>query len=500
MKNALLFTVSLLYYSYGFGQTQGIAYTAVGKGVATSFLTDYHCLGINTSALGWGTGYPDFKKTVGGFEANGGLYSDAFNSKKLKNLAKTLYGQAKQDTTVKIDWNAQKEAAAEYAEAGVAIDGNYNWGGFSYQTKRFGGIAFNVTESYSWYSKLNKDLSDIIFRGRLADYFDSLTVVIDGDTSKISNRDNISQDTLDYVIEGNISVPLNLSALTNGSTIKLVWNRSYNFGYGRKVFGKDSLFAVYAGIGGRFIQSMAMFEMRSDGNDIFLFSSITPAFKINYGQVANTNASSFLNYSGGIPPAVGNGYGVDLSASAIIFNKIKIAMSVNNIGAVTYKRNVYTVKDTLVGNISIAGLNMDSDNLMDGVQQLLQNGSILTLVGQEKEVVKNPANFRFGASFHPFKQLSFGFDFVAPFNKDTPGSIENAIISFGGDIRPVKWLQISLGFLGGGVYKTNLPMGLNFILRDGKYEFGIASRDALTFFTTNSNTVSGAMGIARIRF
>lgn len=175
-------------------------------------------------------------------------------------------------------------------------------------------------------------------------------------------------------------------------------------------------------------------------------------------------------------------------------------MSVNNIGAVTYKRNVYTVKDTLVGNISIAGLNTDSDNLMDGVQQLLQNGSILTLVGQEKEVVKNPANFRFGASFHPFKQLSFGFDFVAPFNKDTPGSIENAIISFGGDIRPVKWLQISLGFLGGGVYKTNLPMGLNFILRDGKYEFGIASRDALTFFTTNSNTVSGAMGIARIRF
>jgi hypothetical protein len=497
MKKLILFTFSFLSVLNLHSQIEGIAYTATGKGVATTFLTDYHCLGINTSALGWGTGYEKYKRTVGGFEANGGLYSDAFNSTKLKNLAKTMYDQVfKDSTTPKIDWQAQKEAAAEYAESGVAIDGNYNWGGFAFQGKRFGGIAFNVTESYTWYSKLNKDLSDIIFRGKLASYFDSLTIVVGADTSKIANTDNLGQDTLGAVIQGNISVPLNLSELTNGSTIKLVWNRSYNFGYGRKLFGKDSLFAVYAGVGGRFIQSMAMFEMRSDGDQVFLLSSITPAFKINYGDVSLSNASSFLNYSGGIPPAVGNGYGLDFSASAIIFNKIKVAVAVNNIGKVTYKRNVYTVRDTLVGNISINGLDMQSENLMDGVEQLLQNGSILTLVGQEKEVIKNPGTIRLGASFHPFKQLSFGIDIVAPFNKDTPGSIQNPIVSFGGDLRPVKWLQISAGFLAGGIYKTNVPLGINFILREGKYEFGFASRDALTFFTTTSNT----MGVARVRF
>ncbi|MCE3295827.1 MAG: hypothetical protein K0R65_1541 [Crocinitomicaceae bacterium] len=501
MKKIASTLLLLCSFSFLNAQTQGIAYTTVGKGVATTFVTDYHCLGINTSALGWGSGYEKYKITTGGFEMNGGLYSDAFNSTKLKNLARTMYQQVKKDSsTAKIDWAAQRDAAAEYATAGLYIDGQYNWGGFAFQGPRFGGIAFNVTESYNYYSKLNSTMTDIIFRGKFSSYFDSLTVVVDMDTSVIANSDTLSEETLNNVVLGKISVPLKLSQMTEGSEIRMVWNRSYNFGYGRKIFGKDSVFVIYGGIGGRLIQSMAMFEMRSDGQNVTLFSSITPAFKINYGDVATMNSSSFLNYSGGIPPSVGMGYGLDFSASAILFNKLKVALSVNNIGSVEYKRNVYTVKDTLVGNISLAGLNPNSDNLTDGIKQLLQAGGILTLVGEEKYKMQNPSTLRIGASFHPFRQLSVGFDFVAPFNKDNPGGIENAVISFGGDIKPVKWLQLSIGFLGGGIYKTNMPMGINFILREGKYEFGIASRDALTFFTTNSNTVSGAMGIARVRF
>ena len=52
------FTVAL------FSQTQNSSYTAIGKGVATTFLTDYQCLGINNSALGWGTGYKNIKTTI----------------------------------------------------------------------------------------------------------------------------------------------------------------------------------------------------------------------------------------------------------------------------------------------------------------------------------------------------------------------------------------------------------------------------------------------------
>jgi hypothetical protein len=321
---------------------------------------------------------------------------------------------------------------------------------------------------------------------------------MNGDTTSIANGNNISQDTLSNVIEGTMSLPLNLSQITNGSEIRAVWNRHYSFGYGRKLFGKDSVFAVYAGIGGRYIQSVAMFNMVSDENGLVMYSSVSPNFNIDYGSVANSNISTFKEKGKTLPKVVGNGYGIDLSASIIIFNKLKIAAAVNNIGKVTYDRNVYQVNDTLLTRVSLAGL---SDyNVTQSINQLLNDGGILTLKGREKYTVKNAADFRFGASMEFGKILNVGIDIVAPFNNDNPGSIANPVYSVGGEIRPVKWLALSVGYFGGGIYKNNIPVGINFILKDGGYEFGISSYDALTFFTKNSNSISAAFGFARFRF
>jgi hypothetical protein len=476
-------------------QTQGVAFTTVGKGVATPFVTDYHCLGINASALGWGTGYADKRFTMGSSEFGFGIYSDNLTSDKLKNLSKTLWAQMRNKDENTIDYQQQLEAAGDYAEAGISMFLDYNWAGFAFQNEKFGGIAFNIRENYQWYSKLNQQTTDILFRGNLSSYFDSLTVVFGADTTTIANDGNISQDTLEAVIQGNISVPLQLSTITKGSEVRMVWNRSYNIGYGRKLFGKDSVFVLYGGVGARLIQSMAMFNLQSDDDGLRVYSSITPAFDIDYGNITGANV---LNYKGGIPPAVGNGYGIDLSASAILFSKLRIAAAVNNIGSVTYKRNVYSVKDTLFGDFSLSGL--DEANITQSVNQMLRDGGILTLEGQEKYTLANAADFRLGASLNLFKILNVGFDMVAPFNNENPGSLQNAIFSFGGDVRPVKWLVLNAGFYGGGIYKSNIPVGVTFVLKDGAYECGIASRDALTFFTKNSNSVSTAFGFARFRF
>lgn len=490
----LLFTsISLT----AFSQTQGIAYTAVGKGVATTFLTDYQCLGINTSALGWGTGYENKRFTTGSSEFAFGIYSDQLNSTRLKSLSKTVRSQFGGNSNNSIDWKAQREAAADYAQSGVGIFVDFNWAGFAFQGKKFGGIAFNIRENYQWYSKFNQQTTDILFRGQLSNYFDSLTVVFGSDTSRIANSSNLSDDTLAAAIEGRASIPLRLSEITKGSTMKMLWTRTYNFGYGRKIIGRDSVFAIYGGIGGRFIQSMAMFNMESDDDGLRISSSLSPSFNINYGDVANGNLSAY-NKKGGIPPAVGNGYGVDLSASVVLYNKLRIAAAVNNIGSVTYKRNVYSAQDTLLTSISLDGLS--DNNITETVNQLVRENGLLKLEGEERYVLKNAADFRIGASFQPFKFLHFGFDMVAPFDKESPGSIQNAVYSFGGDIRPVKWLQLSIGYFGGGVYRNNIPVGINFILKDGSYEVGISSRDALTFFTKNSNSVSAAFGFARFRF
>jgi hypothetical protein len=47
MKKIILLSSFLSFVITISAQTQGIAYTAVGKGVATTFLTDYQCLGIS---------------------------------------------------------------------------------------------------------------------------------------------------------------------------------------------------------------------------------------------------------------------------------------------------------------------------------------------------------------------------------------------------------------------------------------------------------------------
>ena len=132
--------------------------------------------------------------------------------------------------------------------------------------------------------------------------------------------------------------------------------------------------------------------------------------------------------------------------------------------------------------------------------KFMQDGGLFKLVGQEKHTVVNASNFRLGASIDLGKIAKIGVDFVAPFNKELPGSMANAVFSAGGEVKPVKWLAISAGYFGGGIYKNNIPIGVNFSLGEGKYEFGASSYDALSFFKNSSNSISGAFGFARVHF
>lgn len=493
---ATLLSFFLFLVFLGNAQTQGISYTAVGRGVATSMVTDYHALGINASALGWGNMYGK-RSTTGSTEFNFGIYSDSLSASKLKKLYKAVRNDITGKEQDPAAWDEQKQYAQEYLQAGIAMDANFNWLGYSYHNEKFGGIAFSIGEHYSWYSRLNEEVTGLIFEGKFSDYFDSLTVVFGSDTSRIYNSGNISNDTLDNVIEGSISVPLNLSEITEGSELRFAWNRYYNFGFGRKLFGSDSTFALYAGVGGRFIQSMAMMTLESDGNSVYMYSAFSPNYKLDYGSIANINPSNFTQ-TGAIPKPVGYGYGVDISASAKLFGMLTMSAAINNIGSVTYTRNVYRVKDSIVGSMSLNGL--EDYNVTSSYEQFLEDGGILALEGQEQYSIPNAATFRMGASIDFGRIASIGIDVVAPFDRTNPGSLTNGVVSVGADIRPIKWLTLSAGYLGGGIYKHNIPVGINFVLGGGTYEFGISSRDALTFLLDGSNSVSTAFGFARVRF
>ena len=167
LKNYTSLIIFSLFSNIIFSQTQSIAYPSVGKGVATTFVTDYHCLGINSSALGWGTGYEKKKFTMGTSEFGMGMYSDSLNSADLKKIYRSATNKFLHKDTTKFNFNAQKLAAGNFAQAGVTMFIDYNWLGFSFQGKRFGGVAFNINENYSFSGNLNQQTSDIIFRGKL---------------------------------------------------------------------------------------------------------------------------------------------------------------------------------------------------------------------------------------------------------------------------------------------------------------------------------------------
>lgn len=499
MKYFLLILCFVSTAGITFSQTQYSAYTAVGKGVATTFLRDYQSLGINSSALGWGTGVDGKNFVMGTSEFAFGISSPELNKEKLQNFSSAVWNQVRDKENSSFDMQAQKEASADYANAGIAMTFDYNWLGASYYNDKIGGIAISIREHYDWFSQLNNQTTDLIFRGRTSNYFDSLTIAIDGDTSTIANNPNLSNDTLEAVIFGSRSNPLLLSEITNGSKVKFLWNREYNFGWGRKIIGNDSTFAIYAGIGGRYIQSMATFDMASDDDGLSLSSAISPFYGIDYGSIQTINPSNFSENEGVLPTIVGSGYGVDISASAVFMGKIRVAAAVNNVGKVTYTRNVYSVRDTLLGSMSIPGL--EDYNVTEGMNQLMEDDGILNLVGEEELVVVNPATLRLGGSIELVKDvINVGVDLISPFDSDVPGGLQNAVYSVGGDVRPVKWLQLSAGYFGGGIYRHNIPVGINFILGGGAYEFGISSRDALSFFLKDGHSVSTAFGFVRVRF
>src|SRR5690554_8119000 len=121
MKNNKIFGALFMLLSATtlFRSSQGIAYTAVGKGVATTFLTDYHSLGINSSALGWGTGFEDKRFTLGTTEFSAGISSPSLDKTRLKNAFTGIKNQIS-GNGIGFDFNQQMNAAVDYAESEIA--------------------------------------------------------------------------------------------------------------------------------------------------------------------------------------------------------------------------------------------------------------------------------------------------------------------------------------------------------------------------------------------
>lgn len=477
-----------------FGQTEYIAYPATGKGVASTFVTDYHCLGINPANLGWQK-YENKAITMGTSEFGLSIYSESLSKQDLRdNIGSAIRNKSLDDLTAE-----EKLAAAEGFASDFSFNYDYNAFGFSYQNPKFGGIAFSIRTRATWNSSFSDDFSDLLFRGKTASYFDSLLYVDGVDTMTIANSGNISTDSAGNVIGGSASIPLHLSELLNGSYLKFSLNREFHVGYGRRLLNIDSVFTLYVGAGAKYIQGIAMMDLTADEDGLQMYSAISPGFDLNYGMAALSNPSA-LPETGEqfFKSPVGVGYGFDVGVNATLFNKIHLAASVTNVGSMTYTGNVYRVVDTLVVSYDQDGL--DNMNISEAPAEMLEEAGLLNIQGETERTISLPGQFRMGASIELGKFVEIGGELIAPFN-DVPGNVTEFAYGLGGDFKLFDGkITLMAGLTGGGGYDAQLPLGVNFVLGGGTYEFGIASRDAFTFFINHSPTISAAFGFARVRF
>ena len=476
-------------------QNEFIAYPATGKGVSSTFVTDYHCLGINPANLGW-KAYDKKSVTMGSSEFGMSIYSESLAKQDLRD---NIWGVIQSGSLDSLSYE-DKVMAAEGFASDFAFNWDYNMFGASYQNEKFGGIAISIRSRATWASSFDTQFSDMLFQGKFSNYFDTLQYFNGTDTVNIANYPNMRPDSAANVVSGTASMPNTISEIVGDSYMRLSLNREFHLGYGRKLFGQDSTFAVYAGVGFKYIQGIAMMNLTSNSSGYSLISAFSPGFDIDYGAVASGNPSAMAGQAQNFfRSPVGQGYGLDFGVNVTLFKHLHLAASVTNIGSMTYTGNVYEGEDTLLVKYSAQGL--QDMNIANSVPELLEESGLFKLRGVEETTIKLPGTMRLGASLELGKIAQVGLDLVAPFNRELPGSVNGLAWGLGGEVRLAGGkVQLMAGVTGGGGYDIQMPLGINFVLGGGAYEVGIASRDAVTFFTQNSPTVSAAFGFARVRF
>jgi len=474
-----------------FAQYELSSFCNTGHGGATTFASDYQATGINPANLGWDYRYTDKKFAMGYSEFTGSLYSDALTKKELKSVINDLISGKSTNFT-----QQQKvDAAKSFASSGFTINANLGAFGAALITKKAGGFGFRINDSYQAYCKLGPTASNLLFLGKTSSVFDSLKLLNSaGITTQIANYANMSPDSVKMVQSGYTTAPKQLSKLLNGSEMTFTWTREYNLSYGRKIVG-DSLFALFGGIGVKYFQGLALLNVKAENDQMSGYSSLTPAINIDYGTAAKQ--ANVITQTGALPKSVGSGFGFDFGANIIIKNRLKIGAAYINAGSIKWNGNVYKVKDTVVYSTTNAGL--QNYNVFTQLKDIFGSKGLISMEGKKDTVIKLPGVFRAGASFQIGKIAEIGLDCIFP-TTNVPGKFNKPLIGFGGDVYPVKWLKLQAGFITGGNYKYSIPVGIIFIAKGGTYEAGVASRDAITFFTQNSPTLSLSTGFLRFRF
>jgi hypothetical protein len=289
----------------------------------------------------------------------------------------------------------------------------------------------------------------------------------------------------------------------DGTEVSAWWYREYNLSYGRKLpveikFLKD----LYAGIGLKIIRgygiSQSIRQTSSFGNYPDPVNPVQYTLRGDIDFLTTHAGVDFMNDSSNasftlFPDPVGKGIGFDIGLSGELINGIRVALSITDIGKITWNRNV--IESYNSRSVTITG---DFNNLQDTLDNVVKGK---TRPGEEFDT-SLPTALRLGFTteaseililkFLPGK-LVLAFDYLQGFNKSL-GNTTKPRFSLGTEyyVFPILPLRTGLAFGGGDKARWAFGFGLDLYY----YSLDFATDNFGMFFIPKSfQTVSFSFGM-----
>jgi len=289
----------------------------------------------------------------------------------------------------------------------------------------------------------------------------------------------------------------------DGTEASAWWYGEYNVSYGRKLpvnvrFLKD----LYAGIGIKFIRgygiSQPINQKSSFGNYPDPVNPLQYTLRGDIDFLTTHSGVDFMNENSDakfklFPDPVGKGTGFDIGLSGELINGVRVALSVTDIGKITWDKNV--IESYGSGSMNITGA---TNNLEDTLKSIFKGK---TRPGAAFDTYL-PTALRLGFAtaaseipvlkFLPGK-LILAFDYLQGFNESL-GNTTKSRFSLGTEYRvfPVLPLRTGLAFGGGDKVRWAFGFGLdlfNFSLDFATDNFG------MVFIPKSFQTISFSFGM-----
>ncbi len=490
----------LSFMTMGHAQTEYSAFNLTGHGQATVFATDYQCLGINPANTAVKYGEFDRRVAFGIGETAFSLHSGILAKRELmQNIAGTNFSQ--------LDLSQQLDYAYQFSQENNAFDLDISSLGFSVNGGKFGSLAFAVRDRIDFYSQFGPKVSELIWLGRNAnDIFSELMVTFDDNTIQTIANDpdslsaylsTIDTSTISTIQGLTNATSSNMNDLLQGTRIHFSWLREFNFAYSRPIIESDE-WSIYAGIGIKLLRGQALMSLDAKDGKTDAFAGFSPMFAIQYDE--NNVPTGFGKFQPSLvsPQPIGYGTGVDLGMTMKFQQSIFISAAITDIGGINWKTDMYEFSDDTLLTLDYDG--MQSVDIANNISQISLGSDFIDWRARNNNYkTKLPTNFRLGLGLYFLDRIKLGLDVVAPMN-DAVANVQKAVITAGAEVRLPLNFKLSMGITKGGNYNTTrLTAGFSMMALNGIYEWGIASRDLITFLTNNEPTVSLAFGFLRFR-